>query len=764
MSMLPPEMAAQMEALQHVANNRSTQPFNLGQAPNMSQSNSFNLGGPLTGAQGPGPSNNSLDANAMNAPPMHPVLTPAGAEEKWETTTAVCHGCAYGRSQSRLDKFSRPWLESWFCEAGWKDVSLHRLFQVVIHNGGHAQVANRGQWGNIALSLELPIQSQEPLPPNGTHNTTEALAQLYGAVISPVEELMLNNMRQARQKAAAMQAAGMNTGMAGTPGLPLGAGPSATTPTMNGATGFPGGPVSAGLPGTNGNGLKRKLEQLEDEAKRARMKLEPTETPNGIAQQDATAAASAVQQPSRHKITYVPLAREVETVGGHNLQEIALAHQQPRPLRSSDDWGTLEIDALTLSLRSRLSIELSYALTALSMLSTTRVSETRGFPLQKAHDLFDELLDLLEETAFPDGVPSSSPDLDAPIASNKQLIDQVFEQESRPFASLAPKDPPRERTLTAQPRHIIVTISNCIRNFATSEENAMLKTGNWRSATPVLSLADVIGLRKDALYVLSYTVEYIQLSPQGQPATEEMMQLVSEAINILASYIVDPDESLAPFATIHTPEKPQPTSLRPPPLTDLSLETFNRLAHLDSNRAVLAKLVSQDRLWTLLQSIVRRMPVIDVDFRLLRQTEWLVFTERLLLCMYTIAFIAPPSFKKKAKMDRHLGVAGTLSRMITMFSASPESRATCAVAMRRAIETMKVFDDALDSFDTSKSVTVPTLSFGMGYGEGSNANVEWGVGIYATKRDWALGLLMQQDIFQDVDVFKELESLARVQV
>jgi hypothetical protein len=79
------------------------------------------------------------------------------------------------------------------------------------------------------------------------------------------------------------------------------------------------------------------------------------------------------QQPSRRKIKYVPLAREVETFGGQDLKFIEAEKAnlpQQQPLRDINEWGNVDTEALTMSICSRLSTELLYALTTFMLLST----------------------------------------------------------------------------------------------------------------------------------------------------------------------------------------------------------------------------------------------------------------------------------------------------------------------------------------------------------------------------------------------------------
>lgn len=79
--------------------------------------------------------------------------------------------------------------------------------------------------------------------------------------------------------------------------------------------------------------------------------------------------ASLPTQPKRQllrrKIEYYPLERELETYGGRDLHVLEDGWSQRKPLRDGNEWGRVDIEAVTMTLRSRISTEVSYALTTL---------------------------------------------------------------------------------------------------------------------------------------------------------------------------------------------------------------------------------------------------------------------------------------------------------------------------------------------------------------------------------------------------------------
>jgi SWI/SNF chromatin-remodeling complex subunit SWI1 len=455
---------------------------------------------------------------------------------------------------------------------------------------------------------------------------------------------------------------------------------------------------------------------------------------------------------------------------------------QRRPLRDINDWGTVDIEALTMSIRSRLATELSYALTTFTLLSTMKgQTPGSGFPIFQCVDLLDEALDLLEDEAFhgEEETLDSEPAEDSRITTHRQLVKMVFEEESEVFAGLThrpwsnnPNFGSRQR-----PGGIILTITNIIRNLSIIPDNISFLAQHERlldlmlrvctvthdgckplPASPVLSPSDLIIARKDVLYTLINLTGMIQFSTHST----RMMRVASRAFTLVASYLIDPAECVSPLAYIQQSGVPPNGNLKPPPLSDIALEVFTRLSQSDSNRQVLSQILSQTTVWSLLEALVHRLPILDADFQLVARELWLSYVEKIVMAIYSLAFLAPPQLKLKIKTDRNLGFTKVMFRMVQKFLTNPhpDGRVWFAVCARRAIEAMKVVDDGEDVFDTSQTATLPTISFGMGYGEVGESDKQTGTGLLGGYREVTWDLLMLREV--DDVMFAELESMARV--
>ncbi|OCH96516.1 hypothetical protein OBBRIDRAFT_765320 [Obba rivulosa] len=585
-------------------------------------------------------------------------------------------------------------------------------------------------------------------------------------------------------------------------------GPSISRSQSVGGYPFPPAASDASLDGDqDSESRKRKMRVSEEQdSKRARQKTGGSDGSDGhmsigldrnsVPPSSASAAGSAapartIRQPARRKIEYIPFARELDSHGGRDLDAVQKEYLRAarRPNKPLDDWGRVDIEALTMSLRSRLSTELSYALSTFTFISTMPGNhKDSGFPISQAPDLLDELLDLLEDLAF-DGIDDASELEDPPgphIWTYRELSNLLVEEGLKPFAGLksyqGEKDPklgPKQR-----PGDIILCAVNILRNLSNFPDNHehLAKhdrflpiifrlcdlapadpKGTPRPASSVLSLADLLVLRKDTVNILINVAGFVNLSSMSGSEASTLLS-VRRAFETMACFLTDPVEAVPPFQSLMLHGMP-PTvqQAKPSPLADVTLEALTRLLQPDDNRQLAAKAVPQEWLWETMEALVHRLPVADNDFQVIMRESWLAYIEKLVMAIYALAFLAPPPVKRRVKTDRRLGFTKVLLRFVKKFTlhATPEMRAWFSVAVRRAIEAMKLIDDAdADSFDVSQQ-TSPTLTFGVGYGEHGEARMEKGMGLlsgYQEEITW--GLMTHRDI--DELIFQELESLVRI--
>jgi SWI/SNF chromatin-remodeling complex subunit SWI1 len=480
------------------------------------------------------------------------------------------------------------------------------------------------------------------------------------------------------------------------------------------------------------------------------------------------------------------LEQELETHGGRDLHILEDDWSQRKPLRDVNEWGRVDVEAVTMSLRSRISTEVSYALTTLTLISTMKgQTPGTGFPIAQCEDLMEELLDLLEEEAFGGAVDAfeSSAAADAPTITHREIINAIHEQEMQPFASLEHRQGAKERKQGPKPRpgHTILVIINLLRNLTLFSDNTLFMATHerflslflwvssvvWsddgqypRPASIALSLSDVVIARRDTLHVVLNLAHMIHLSPTPIPS-KSSLRMASCIFALVASYLVDPTDAVSPVAYVKQVGLPPNGPIKPPSVPDVALQVFTFLGYPDSNRQIFSQAVSQARIWNMFEALVHRLPVTDVDFQLMTQDLWLGYLEKVIMAIYALAFLSPPALKRKIKADRTLGFGRVMLRMVQKFllAGGPQGRTIFMVSAKRAVEAMKVIDDGKDSFDTSQS-TSPTLAFGMGWGEVGDNGPEKGTGLLGGHLEVTWDLLMQREV--DEMMFSELESLARV--
>ncbi|KAI0094715.1 hypothetical protein BDY19DRAFT_914190 [Irpex rosettiformis] len=544
------------------------------------------------------------------------------------------------------------------------------------------------------------------------------------------------------------------------------------------------------------DGRKRKVEELDDpNTKRVRQKIGDSSDPRNALQTGPNGQNAAMNAPARprqflrRKITYIPFAREVTTAGGRDLDAIQqeFAHASQRPLRDLSEWGTVDIEALTMSLRSRISTELSYALTTFTILSLLRI-KNEPFLVSQAPDLFDETLDLLEEVAFGEAEDVGEDDHpDSPIITHRKLLDSLLEEGSAPFASLKPKQGLKDHSSGPQqrPGDIILAITNILRNLAFANENhdylarrdrlldVLLRLSCLKRPSPdnpfeplsqSLSLNDLIVIRKDIVHILINLGFTVRLASKPASPSAPESRRARRVFELLVSYFIDSAEAVAPYPCVLLTGVPSHLhNTKPPLLPDSALEVFTRISFSDDNRLTLCKAIPPEWLWSTIEALVHRLPLDNSDFQVITRSEWLTYVERVVMVLYSIAFFSPPAIKKRMKTDRQLSFTKIFLRLIRRLSiyAHPDQRAAFLVVLRRSVETLKLVDDAGDSFDASPS-TMPGLAFGMGYGEHGESRIEKGMGLlsgYQEEITW--GLMAQKDL--DDLVFSDLISLVRVE-
>jgi len=469
----------------------------------------------------------------------------------------------------------------------------------------------------------------------------------------------------------------------------------------------------------------------------------------------ATAPAPALPvgppRRKRRRIEYAPLARPIDTYGGTDLALVeAIFHRldKMRPRRTIADLGTVDVHGLTMSLRSRLASEVSYALNALATIAMAPPHETR-FKLRDNADLVEELLDLLEETAFGlDGAGDddvgevhepSSAGVEHGTAScpepdtYRRLFSLVEEEASEP----APLPPPPSSDLAAssslRPAEVTLAVVNLVRTFAFDDDDAQFLIEDGRAAALLVRAASLplerarhcadsssspsslsvvhvtaaqsMALKKAALETLAAFGTSVRLDAFS-PAT------AAQTVALLLFFVRHPHTHREPWAfdLSNTPgmaaKQAQVHAYPPasaassvtgsavPPYLDLGLSTFARLVLPDANRAVVARLLDPDELHALFDALVRLLPVAEADFQLMTFEVGIVHVHNTIMTLYNLAFLAPASVRLRLRADPKAvkSLLRVVRRLVGTLSASHDTEIWQGIA-ERCMAILRLLDD-----------------------------------------------------------------------
>ncbi|KAF9532075.1 hypothetical protein CPB83DRAFT_848300 [Crepidotus variabilis] len=736
-----------------------------------------------------------------------------------------------GMSFPNYDASTSPWSfidpgsEIGHFKIASRDIAIFKLWATVIQAGGSAQIESNKMWPSILTALGLPAEATDPQ----TNNQVLVLKELhdvYMRLLAPFETIYRRNIQEQQKKLqmsqqpvngnpqAGMRSMSSHGLMPGTMGLTNGSGtfpsvnsqqrPSLASSDSHGSLGAsdmdPFTQSEPNLLDQDVQGIKRKHNSEGPDMKRVRQKTDPPEgnplladiANNAQSRPGSQPPAAAGtpnrprQQPARRKIEYVPLGREVETFGGWDVNTLdAEWHNQQsrRPIRDISEWGLVDTEHLCMSLRSRLAVELSYALTTFTVLSTMREQQPgTGLSLSNCPDLLDDVLDLLEETAFggPEQEATTLLTRAHDIPTNRELLTLVQDQETRPFASLDTHQGSKDPSLGPFPRpaSIIIAIVAIIRNLSVWTNNwdflaasprvtdmllrlCMVERDKDNNPCPVaecLSIADLIFLRREIMVI------FVSISGSMKfTNTPSSRRIAKRLFELTASYLVDSTDAVPPLASVQLAGVVPTAGLRPPLLAETALDVLTRFTQPDYNRQLLTKIIPQSWIHQLIANLVHRVPMVESDFLLMQRDYWAGYVEKIIMGIYSLFFIAPYDLKQRIKADRRLGVKNVLLRMAQRVLTVPnDGRAMFAIPARRSIEALKLLDRAEEKVDTVEP-ELPALQFGMGFSDGSDSSFEKGTGLLGANRDVAWEMLMMRDVLSDEVFFNELDSLVRVE-
>ncbi|VDC01818.1 unnamed protein product [Peniophora sp. CBMAI 1063] len=664
-----------------------------------------------------------------------------------------------------------------------RDIDIFQIFHMVMQRGGPHKMTEENRWAEAFASLDL---SQEHL---------HTFVQIVSALFAPYDDAArrsLARQQQQQQAAAQQQVPQAPSSDAGQPSRSASA-----APINDNNLGTPQSSSPIMDRDAEAESRKRKLAQ-EADAKRARQRtaeaeseaeVKPTTSssppPSTTASAPPNGQADTPNSPRKRRVEYRPMARHLEEYGGRaidaRLEDIRRI--SVRQVRDMAEWGALDVDTLAMSIRSRVPNEVIYGLTTMTMLSILRSGPT-GFPLHIAGDVFEEMLDLLEEVAGFEDVEDTDDVGDnlEDLVTHAQLAQAVLDEGNKLFAPLNREEP--MRAPGPRPADTILCIVNILRNLAGPSTNAEIygkhprvlpillrvcgvqrtPRGGFKPVSPALNLGELVYVRRDTLYLMLSVGRELTLAPSLSAApTPTALRLARRTYALIASFLLEPDAQPPSVLFISG-------TTRPPQLLEAASDTFSAVAQPDTTRRVLARAVPRAWLDGLFRCYARRMPIAEMDFRMMQEEAWLGYIERCVMGLFTLAFIAPPSLRKSWRNDKSLALGKVMGKLVKKMTVNVAQgmKPYWTVCARRAVEMLTLLENEADSFgDPVQSGEGQVLQFGMGYGDNDDEKGagEGGTGMLACLADEVLwGVMQQKEVVQDDGMFKELIDLVRFEM
>lgn len=419
-------------------------------------------------------------------------------------------------------------------------------------------------------------------------------------------------------------------------------------------------------------------------------------------------------------------------MGGWDERAVTSAfpkHQLGRPAKPVQELQ-VDIEAVLMGFRSRLPLEIGYGLTVLSMLSMPlQDGKTLQIPMEYLMEVYMEVLELIAECALGEGgierwleSPQPAEPTSARTSVSREHVERMsyaeLEQLGNDCEYMVDDEAPKEKM------DVVFAGLNIIRNFsmlhpnqpvmacpelfdvlAAVTEKSLLRLPGESAPYSVLEYARVC---RDAVSIITNLGSYFDLRKMPKQSTLAIFRLIANFLVSAWEVFQKRDPGFGPVVSIR--DVP-PTVLLS---IDRALEAFCRLSLPDHNREVLASVIPGDELVELFASLVKLFPVSPRQIEAVRSVEdYLGRIEMIALCVYSLAFLAPPQARNG--MRSMPGATAVMTRMVyDLTPESPDLRTSpFGILVRRVAETLGMLNGTVQPSGNSES-----MSFSAGGVEG----------------------------------------------
>lgn len=389
---------------------------------------------------------------------------------------------------------------------------------------------------------------------------------------------------------------------------------------------------------------------------------QPSPSPKPSESMETNQESSTTPQ---QKVTYIPKTRNVDTYGGVDLKYFDKFEIKP-PVPHITELGLVDIQALTLSLKSGLKMEISNALNILTVLTVSQSpmqhpqqQPMSTLPLQHCDELLDVLLDLLEQDILGTCKRFAREDDNGATNFNKSDISytNLFDMSLDEMKSLIPELETSSSDQWLSLRDRCLCILNILRNLTFMVENVQHLAKHTRFIDLIADIVDET--RDDAIQKQAW---YVGIRYMDRLDFRKSILMMFANLSMLVE-LRTPKNAAILVSLVHDFMVNGPDTY----YSLLAIETWTKLTVNHDNRQLLHALMTKDPnmaesitdIWLELANLIQR-DFFSYDGRVMHAmtSNQLATLEQTVIGLYNVMAIAQSESLKQdlAQRNRSLGM------------------------------------------------------------------------------------------------------------
>ncbi|KAI7866166.1 hypothetical protein BDF14DRAFT_883251 [Spinellus fusiger] len=424
-------------------------------------------------------------------------------------------------------------------------------------------------------------------------------------------------------------------------------------------------------PGSATSTPRQQQRQLDTSAKKARARSPAIET----AQSSPKPRDKFEKEEEPTLVTYVPKTRNVETYGGIDLKYFDKFEIKP-VIPHLVELGAIDIQALIMSLRSGMKMEVTNALNVLTML----IVQQPSLPLHQCEDLLDLLLDILEKDFFGYSTRFQKKPLPSPQAESNYA--ELFDMSLDEMKSLIPCLEESTSELWLSLRERCLCIFHLLRNLSFMSDNMTYLIKHQRF---LRTLAQIASTSRDN-HQEAWFVGIRRMDTLDHRKTILVIFSNIAMLLILDEFTSSSLIHLVHDFLIHGPETYYST---------LAIDLWAKMAVHYENRKVLSQMVNKSNIFTLLLAVwqelsaVIRRDFFSVEGRVVfaLNTSQLATLEMSMMGLYNIMVITEEVELRQKIIEQDRSVPMMLLRLCISLAESGNQH--FSVVTKRGIEVVR---------------------------------------------------------------------------